>query len=83
VAVDGFQHVQGIFNDPIKSQGCAHVVGGGNGDMDRWNIHTLDWDGNAWFKGKIETEHNIPNKVLFNNCICPKYLGKFWGCLSF
>ena len=33
----------------------AHIVGGGD-VYKRANIHTLDWDGNAWFAGKVSTQ---------------------------
>ncbi len=47
-----YQHVQGRYNveDPSK----AHIVGGGTSDTDRKNIHTLDWDGNAYYAGSGE-----------------------------
>ena len=53
-------HVQGMYNiiedvpgDPHVNFGkYAHIVG--NGDQRaRSNAHTLDWDGNAWFQGKV------------------------------
>ena len=33
----------------------AHVVGGGTSAFERKNIHTLDWNGNAWFAGDVTT----------------------------
>lgn len=47
------QHVQGRFNKADADK--AHIVGGGDSvfDEDRKNIHTIDWDGNAWFAGDI------------------------------
>ena len=43
----------------------VHIVGNGIGDIyddnnnfiktDRSNAHTLDWDGNAWYQGTVET----------------------------
>ena len=52
------QHVQGAFNVPdipdADGKGkYAHIVGGGQNNNVRMNIHTLDWDGNAEFAGKI------------------------------
>ena len=34
---------------------CVHafIVGNGTSNDDRSNAHTLDWDGNAWFAGKV------------------------------
>jgi hypothetical protein len=31
----------------------AHIVGNGTSTSKRSNAHTLDWEGNAWFAGKI------------------------------
>ena len=47
------QHVQGKFNVEDTENKYAHIVGGGTSDTDRKNIHTVDWDGNAWYKGDI------------------------------
>ena len=63
------QHVQGRYN--IYDSNKAHIVGGGFYDKNtsteiRKNIHTLDWDGNAWFAGDIrvgETEYDKGYRV--------------------
>ena len=57
------QHVQGRYNDPGPSQTpsavagvYAHIVGNGyvtDKGIVRSNAHTLDWDGNAWYKGDV------------------------------
>lgn len=52
------QHVQGAWNvaDTPDANGngkYAHIVGGGTNANNRKNIHTLDWEGNAHFAGKI------------------------------
>ena len=54
------QHVQGIYNKKDYNGTYAHIVGNGTGteDKDRKNIHTLDWEGNAWFAGKLYTGTN-------------------------
>ena len=44
-------HIQGKYSKIDKNY--AHIVGGGTSDTNRKNIHTLDWDGNAWFAGDI------------------------------
>ncbi len=49
------QHVQGRYNVPDSKGVYAHIVGGGTSGSDRKNIHTLDWNGNAWFKGDVYT----------------------------
>lgn len=47
------QHVQGKWNKEDNDNRYAHIVGNGEDGMHRSNAHTLDWDGNAWFKGKV------------------------------
>jgi len=50
IAGSNYQHVQGRWNVEDTENKYAHIVGGGSSDTDRKNIHTLDWDGNAWYK---------------------------------
>lgn len=45
-------HVQGRYNEPDFGGGYAHIVGNGTHDG-RSNAHTLSWEGNAWFCGKV------------------------------
>ncbi len=64
-------HVQGKFNlpDTFNDQGYseyAHIVGNGESDTQRSNAHTLDWNGNAWYAGSIETNDKI---ILRSNSI--------------
>ena len=47
------QHVQGKYN--ISDTTSAHIVGNGSSDSNRSNVHTLDWQGNAWFAGDVYT----------------------------
>jgi hypothetical protein len=50
-----YQHVQGKYNIEDTNNKYAHIVG--NGDYDTCsNAHTLDWNGNAWFAGKLSQE---------------------------
>ena len=51
-----FQHVQGKYNIEDKDRKYAHIVGNGAGDAKRSNAHTLDWQGNAWYSGKLSQE---------------------------
>lgn len=51
-----FQHVQGKYNIEDKARKYAHIVGNGAGDAKRSNAHTLDWQGNAWYAGKLSQE---------------------------
>ena len=54
------QHVQGRWNE-LPPEGAedsvlnkyAHIIGGGTDELNRFNLHTIDWYGNAWFKGGI------------------------------
>ena len=64
-AASNDQHVQGRWNEIdgiISEDGTvtpigkyAHIVGNGYDEDSRSNAHTLDWDGNAWFKGNVYT----------------------------
>ena len=55
-ASSDYQHVQGKFNIEDAANKYAHIVGNGNNNNKRSNAHTLDWDGNAWFAGKLSQE---------------------------
>lgn len=48
------QHTQGRYNIEDTEERYAHIVGNGE-DGNRSNAHTLDWQGNAWYQGKIYT----------------------------
>ena len=54
-AMSDYQHVQGKYNIADNNGTYAHIVGGGTSGWNnmRKNIHTLDWDGNAWYAGKV------------------------------
>lgn len=53
IAAGLYQHVQGEYN--IADNGMyAHIVGGGHSDDTRKNIHTLGWNGDAWYEGTLE-----------------------------
>lgn len=51
-----FQHVQGKYNIEDKERKYSHIVGNGAGDAKRSNAHTLDWQGNGWYAGKLSQE---------------------------
>ena len=53
IASSDYQHVQGKYNVADTSNKYAHIVGNGTADNARSNAHTLDWNGNAWYQGKI------------------------------
>ena len=46
------QHAQGKYNIEDTENKYAHIVGNGTYQTPS-NIHTLDWDGNAWFSGNV------------------------------
>ena len=50
------QHVQGRFNIRDNDNKYAHIVGNGISIDNRSNAHTLDWQGNAWYSGKLSQE---------------------------
>lgn len=51
-----YQHVQGKYNIDDTASKYAHIVGNGTADTARSNAHTLDWQGNAWYAGKLSQE---------------------------
>lgn len=64
IASGDYQHVQGKFNIEDTENKYAHIVGNGDPSTGRANAHTLDWQGNAWFAGKIKlggTGQDDPN----------------------
>ena len=50
------QHTEGKYNIEDKANKYAHIVGNGKNNNDRSNAHTLDWNGNAWYAGKLSQE---------------------------
>ena len=56
------QHVQGKWNVEDTNNTYAHIVGGGTSN-ERKNIHTLDWDGNAYFSGDVTATDSEGNTV--------------------
>lgn len=52
IAASTSQHVQGKYNIEDANNTYAHIVGNGSSST-RSNAHTLDWNGNAWFKGDV------------------------------
>ena len=59
IASGKYQHAQGRYNIEDTENKYAHIVGNGKNDSStgwkdvRSNAHTLDWEGNAWFAGKV------------------------------
>ena len=55
-AASQYQHVQGKYNVVDSNGTYAHIVGNGTDKNNRHNAHTLDWEGNAWYAGKLSQE---------------------------
>ena len=56
IALGDYQHVQGKYNIKDTKGKYAHIVGNGSDADTCSNAHTLDWDGNAWYAGKLSQE---------------------------
>ena len=56
LASSDVQHVQGKYNIEDANNVYAHIVGNGTAEDNRSNAHTLDWNGNAWYQGKVTAE---------------------------
>lgn len=71
-----YQHAQGKYNEKDIINKYANIVGNGTSDSKRSNAHTLDWDGNAWFAGKISvgTLLDVPNPLYANDLVTKKYV---------
>ena len=55
-ASSDYQHVQGKCNIEDTNNKYAHIVGNGVDTDNKSNAHTLDWEGNGWFAGKLSQE---------------------------
>ena len=69
IASGEYQHVQGQYNIKDTNDTYAHIVGNGTSTSQRSNAHTLDWAGNAWFAGTVDTKALIlasPNGTRFS-----------------
>lgn len=58
-ASSDYQHTQGQYNKEDAQNKYAHIVGNGTSDTSRSNAHTLDWKGNAWYQGKVESASGV------------------------
>lgn len=54
IAAGGAQHVEGIANIEDVEGKYIHIAGNGTFDAPS-NAYTLDWDGNGWYAGEVET----------------------------
>lgn len=70
-AFSNYQHVQGKHNIPDTVNKYAHIIGNGTSDTKRSNAHTLDWNGNGWYAGKLSQDGAPTND---KDLITKKYL---------
>lgn len=68
--------VIGKFNKPVSA---AFIIGKGTGldDKVRANIHTVDWNGNAWYAGKV-TATEFSGKLYEVGTIAPTNTSLLW-----
>lgn len=71
-----WQHVEGKYNTPDDNNSYIHIAGNGNQDSNRSNAHTLDWDGNAWYAGKVSagTAESPADPEADNDLVTKRYL---------
>ena len=50
------QIVQGKYNVEDTEGKYINIVGNGEDEKNRRNVYTLDWEGNAWYNGKVSQE---------------------------
>ena len=48
--------MQGKCNIEDTENKYAHIVGNGTSYNKRSNAHTLDWNGNGWYQGKLSQD---------------------------
>ena len=46
-------HVEGTYNIEDTAEQYVHITGNGSSSNGRSNAHTIDWNGNGWFKGAL------------------------------
>lgn len=54
IASSPAQHVEGVANIEDAESKYIHIAGNGSWET-RSNAYTLDWDGNGWYAGTVET----------------------------
>ena len=63
IAAGEKQHVEGKYNVQDTENKYAHIIGGGTSSTKRRNIHTVDWNGNAYYAGDVATASKSLNKA--------------------
>ena len=82
------QHVQGKYNIEDIANKYAHIVGNGKYDTTnnkevRSNAHTLDWEGNGWYAGKLSQEGTpTENKDLVTKKYVDDMIGDIQNTLN-
>ena len=77
IASGKYQHVQGKYNVEDADNKYAHILGGGSDANNRKNIHTVDWDGNAEYRGDVTVHYGditIPIGAMLNELIGNPYM---------
>lgn len=69
IASGNNQLVLGRYNVEDTTGDYVNIVGGGSGDANRRNIYTLDWDGNAVYRGTI----SAATPTADNHLVTKKY----------
>ena len=77
IAGSYYQHVQGKWNVEDTANKYAHIVG--NGEANRSNAHTLDWDGNGWFAGKVYVGGSGQDDAAARELATKEYVGGLTG----
>lgn len=54
IASGADSHTEGKYNIEDTANKYAHIIGNGSSDATRSNAHTVDWNGNGWFKGDVK-----------------------------
>jgi hypothetical protein len=67
IAASNVQHVQGKYNVADYLNKYAHITGNGKSTTERSNAYTLDWDGNGWYAGTVETSAIILRSSTSNS----------------
>jgi hypothetical protein len=62
IASGNYQHVQGQYNIEDSSGHYFHIIGNGSSDTSRRNIHTVNYNGAAWYNDSITTEGSLKAK---------------------
>ena len=71
IAAGAHQHVQGKYNIADTADTYASIVGNGEDNESRSNAHTLDWNGNAWYSGKVSA--GTAEAPAANDLVTKKY----------